>query len=170
MAWCLAAPSHYLNQCSLITSEVLWYSPEGNSPATAGATIVYNEFDNQIFWIMATSTVANGLMYDSLSLWCPGQRRRGNGLYIVNKSYKRDKGNLYMKRKSYQHENVGMVMQLTYLEKQHKHRQTNIICSACWYKITKLQTWFTNATSWNIFFCNLDDISLKYAQLTISQY
>ena len=30
MACCLVVPSHYLNQCSLIISEVLWHSPEGN--------------------------------------------------------------------------------------------------------------------------------------------
>ena len=31
-ACCLTAPSHYLNQCRLIISEVLWHSPEGNFP------------------------------------------------------------------------------------------------------------------------------------------
>ena len=30
IAWCLRAPSHYLNQCWLIISEVLWHTPEGN--------------------------------------------------------------------------------------------------------------------------------------------
>ena len=30
MACCLAAPSHYLNQCWLIISKVQWYSLEGN--------------------------------------------------------------------------------------------------------------------------------------------
>ena len=29
MAWCLTAPSHYLNQCWLIFSKVLWHSSEG---------------------------------------------------------------------------------------------------------------------------------------------
>ena len=29
MAWCLTAPSHYLNQCWLIISKVLWHSSEG---------------------------------------------------------------------------------------------------------------------------------------------
>ena len=29
MACCLTAPSHYLNQCWLIISKVLWHSPEG---------------------------------------------------------------------------------------------------------------------------------------------
>ena len=30
MAWCLMAPSHYLNQSWLLISEVLWHSPEDN--------------------------------------------------------------------------------------------------------------------------------------------
>ena len=30
MACCLVAPSHYLNQCGLITGEVLWHFVEGN--------------------------------------------------------------------------------------------------------------------------------------------
>ena len=30
MAWCLAAPSHYLNQCWLIICKVLWHSPGSN--------------------------------------------------------------------------------------------------------------------------------------------
>ena len=29
-AWCLTAPSHYLNLCRLIINEVFLYSPEGN--------------------------------------------------------------------------------------------------------------------------------------------
>ena len=29
MAWCLTAPSHYLNQCWLITGEVPWHSSQG---------------------------------------------------------------------------------------------------------------------------------------------
>ena len=32
MACCLAAPSHYLNQCWFIISEVQWHSSEGNFP------------------------------------------------------------------------------------------------------------------------------------------
>ena len=30
MAWCLTAPSHYLNQCWLIVNGILWYSPCNN--------------------------------------------------------------------------------------------------------------------------------------------
>ena len=30
MDWCLRAPSHYLNQCRLIISKILWYSHEGS--------------------------------------------------------------------------------------------------------------------------------------------
>ena len=30
MAWCLSAPSHYLNQCWLIINDVFWHSTENN--------------------------------------------------------------------------------------------------------------------------------------------
>ena len=43
MACCLTAPSHYLNQCWLIISEVLWHSPEGNF--TGNAPDIYNWYD-----------------------------------------------------------------------------------------------------------------------------
>ena len=35
MAWCLTAPSHYLNQCWLIISEVMWHSYQGNFKSIA---------------------------------------------------------------------------------------------------------------------------------------
>ena len=43
MTWCLMAPSHYLNQCWLLISEILWYSLESNFTARARAAIWYNE-------------------------------------------------------------------------------------------------------------------------------
>ena len=39
MACCLRAPSHYLNQCWLIISKVLWHSSEGNFIRDTSATI-----------------------------------------------------------------------------------------------------------------------------------
>ena len=30
MAWCLMAPSHYLNQCWLTSREAHWHAPDGN--------------------------------------------------------------------------------------------------------------------------------------------
>ena len=39
MACCLTAPSHYLNQCWLIISKVLWHSSEGYFIRDASATI-----------------------------------------------------------------------------------------------------------------------------------
>ena len=38
MACCLTAPSHYLNQCWLLSSEVLWHSPESNFTASGQAS------------------------------------------------------------------------------------------------------------------------------------
>ena len=55
MACCLTAPSHYLNQCWLLISQILWHSPESNFTLTAHATILYNEFENHTFKIPATS-------------------------------------------------------------------------------------------------------------------
>ena len=43
MACCLMAPSHYLNQCWLLSIEVLWHSPESNLTVSAKATILYYE-------------------------------------------------------------------------------------------------------------------------------
>ena len=48
MACCLTAPSHYLNQCSLTISEVMWISPESNFTARVQTTLRCNEFQNYI--------------------------------------------------------------------------------------------------------------------------
>ena len=55
MACCLTAPNHYLKQCWFLTSEVLWHSPEVDFTGNAKANILYNEFENYIFQITATS-------------------------------------------------------------------------------------------------------------------
>ena len=49
------APSHCLNQCWLLISEVLWHSPKSNLTVSAQATILYNEFENYTFKITAIS-------------------------------------------------------------------------------------------------------------------
>ena len=46
MACCLAAPSHYLHQCWLLISEVLWHSPELESNLTAS---YYHTF--KLLWV-----------------------------------------------------------------------------------------------------------------------
>ena len=43
MACRLTAPSHYLHQCGLPSSEVLWHSPESNFTASI---ILFNEFEH----------------------------------------------------------------------------------------------------------------------------
>ena len=53
MVYCLKAPSHYLDQCWLL-SEVWWHSPESNFTACVPATILYNESENYTFTITAT--------------------------------------------------------------------------------------------------------------------
>ena len=46
MACCLTAPSHYLNQCWLIISEVLWHSFQGNFTGNAQDTNPWCELEN----------------------------------------------------------------------------------------------------------------------------
>ena len=61
MAWFIAnnrlkAPNHYLNQCWILISEVLWHSPSSNFlTASAQATVLHNEFENYTFEITAPS-------------------------------------------------------------------------------------------------------------------
>ena len=43
MAYCPTTPNHYLDQCWLLISKVLWYSPEINFTASVHATVLYNE-------------------------------------------------------------------------------------------------------------------------------
>ena len=56
IACCLPTPSHYLNQCWLIISGVLWHLPESNFTASGQATILYNEFKNYTSEIRITTT------------------------------------------------------------------------------------------------------------------
>ena len=58
MACCLAAPSHYLNQCWLI-SEVLRHSPRSIFIVSAQGTILYNEFEIHTFKLLPHLPEAN---------------------------------------------------------------------------------------------------------------
>ena len=53
MAWCLTAPSHYLNQCWLIISEVQWHSHQGNFTRDASTTNHQNLFKNYMSKIVS---------------------------------------------------------------------------------------------------------------------
>ena len=55
MACCLTAPSNYLNQFWLISSEVLWYAPEGNITGNAQEIYPWYEFQKYSFKILAAS-------------------------------------------------------------------------------------------------------------------
>ena len=46
MAWCLMAPSHYLNQCWLIINEVLWHPPKGDFARNAKNIFPWCEVEN----------------------------------------------------------------------------------------------------------------------------
>ena len=45
MACCLTAPSHYLNRCWLMISEVLWHSPNSNFTENTQDIYRWNEFE-----------------------------------------------------------------------------------------------------------------------------
>ena len=45
MACCLTAPSHYLHQCWLMISEVLWHSPGSNFTESTSDICCWNEFE-----------------------------------------------------------------------------------------------------------------------------
>ena len=49
MACCLTAPSHYLNQCWLMISEVLWHSPDSNFTENTWDIYLWNEFEIYLF-------------------------------------------------------------------------------------------------------------------------
>ena len=55
MACCLTAPSHYLNQCWLLISDVSWHSSENNVTVSSQAIILHNNFENDVLKIPATS-------------------------------------------------------------------------------------------------------------------
>ena len=48
----LLTPSHYLNQCSLINSAILWHSPDGNFTENAWEIYAWYEFENDQFKII----------------------------------------------------------------------------------------------------------------------
>ena len=54
MAYHLTAPSNNLNQCWHLISMVLWHLNESNFTGCARATILYNNFENDTFWLIAT--------------------------------------------------------------------------------------------------------------------
>ena len=57
MAWCLTAPSHYLQQCWLIITEVLWSSPEGNFTGKVQGIYLRPELKFELSKITTTSVV-----------------------------------------------------------------------------------------------------------------
>ena len=54
MAWYRQAPSHYLNQCRFLISEVQWHSSESNFRASTPVSIQHNESETKTFKIIAT--------------------------------------------------------------------------------------------------------------------
>ena len=71
MAWCLMAPSHYLNQCWLIIKEVLWHSPQSNLIRSAHELKLYHVFRDYTFKITATSLTGQWINRIMLVLQTP---------------------------------------------------------------------------------------------------
>ena len=69
MACCLTAPSHYLYQCWLDITEVLWQSSDNNFTASTQATILRNEFENFTSKIIVRSS--RGQWVKLSSKWNP---------------------------------------------------------------------------------------------------
>ena len=79
IASCLTTPSHYLNQSLLLISGVLRHSPENNFAVCSQAANLYNEFENQTFEIIATS---------SRGQWVNTLRPRQNGRDFADDNFK----------------------------------------------------------------------------------
>ena len=62
MAWCLTAPSHYLNQCWLIISGVKWRSSEGNFIWSAAKSNSWSEFEIALVKIFSYRPETNKLI------------------------------------------------------------------------------------------------------------
>ena len=63
MACCLTAPSHYLNQCWLILSEVLWHLLERNFTGGALAIILFYVFELNLQQLLPYLPGANELIW-----------------------------------------------------------------------------------------------------------
>ena len=63
MACCLMAPSHCLNQCWLLISEVLWHSHESKCTANVHIIILCNEFKNYVLKINVASPKGHQVKY-----------------------------------------------------------------------------------------------------------
>ena len=71
MACCLTAPSHYLNQCWLIISEVLWHSP-----------FYITSFKSMHLRLLSHLPGTNGLISVSKSLFCLDDLQMGYFLHV----------------------------------------------------------------------------------------
>ena len=61
MAWCLMAPSHYLNQCWLLIHEVQRHSPESNFTMRTQVTSLYLSLKITLLKCLPYLPVINGL-------------------------------------------------------------------------------------------------------------
>ena len=56
MAYCLTAPSSYLNQCWFLISEVLWHSPESNFTSTLAPKLLFSWWFRKLYILKIIAT------------------------------------------------------------------------------------------------------------------
>ena len=87
MACCLTAPSHYLNQCRLMISEVLWHSPDSNFTENTQDIYHWNEFESYYFETVITSPrgqwVNSSCQGNSAKKWCDKKLLQSQNCFAV---------------------------------------------------------------------------------------
>ena len=68
MAWCLTAPSHYLNQCWLVISEVLWHPNFPGADELTHCRLVYWHHMATKIWVNIGSQWVFKLLFCKMSL------------------------------------------------------------------------------------------------------
>ena len=63
MVRCLMSQDHYLNQCWLLISKVLWHSLKSDFTASAKANVMYIQFEKYTSWITAASLRGQSLQW-----------------------------------------------------------------------------------------------------------
>ena len=80
MAWCLTAPSHYLNQCWLIIIKVKWHSSEPKFTRDTSAINHWNKLDKNDVWNAEIPSAAERSVYGTNSKYigaeCPPLKLR----------------------------------------------------------------------------------------------
>ena len=87
MACCLTTSSHYLNQCRLMISEVLWHSPDSNFTENTQDIYHWNEFESYHFETVITSPrgqwVKSSCQGNFAKKWCDKKLLQSQNCLVV---------------------------------------------------------------------------------------